>query len=169
MINNFNEFLDKILKLEGGYVNHPNDSGGCTNNGITLSTFKRYFGNDKTCEHLKNITKEQISKIYKEGFWDPCFGDEIKNSSVAHIFVDWAINSGIRTAVKEIQKIVGETTDGVMGNKTLNAINSFNQQKLFKKIKESRIAFYENLIKKNPSLKVFLKGWLNRLNEYNWK
>ena len=35
MSNNFQECLVKVLKHEGGFVNHPSDPGGMTNLGVT--------------------------------------------------------------------------------------------------------------------------------------
>jgi lysozyme family protein len=165
---NISIFLKKVLRLEGGYVNHPNDKGGCTNKGITIHTFKSFYGNNKTCDDLKNITEKEAEEIYRKNYWNPCWGDKIACTSVACIFVDWAVNSGVKTAIKNIQKIVGTTADGIMGNKTLSAINSYNPKELFDKIKEARKNFYENIVAKNPSQKVFLKGWMNRINDFSF-
>lgn len=166
---NFGIFLRKLLRLEAGYVNHKNDNGGCTNKGITINTFKKYYGAGMDCDDLKNITEEQVECIYKEGYWDPCWGDKIECSKIAQIFVDWAVNSGVKTAIKEVQKIVGTTADGIMGPITLKAINEFYPKKqLFDTIKEERVKFYKNIVKKNPKQKCFLQGWLNRLDEYEW-
>lgn len=163
----FNKFLNILLKVEGGYVNHPNDKGGCTNKGITIDTFKNYYGQDMTCEDLKNITDEQAGKIYKELYWDRCWGDEIESDKVANIIIDWAVNSGVKTALRNVQKIVGTLVDGVMGNMTLTAINNYGEEELFLKIRNTRKQFYENIINRNPSQKVFRHGWLNRLKHYD--
>ena len=32
-----------------------------------------------------------------------------------------------------------------------------------------RKAFFLNIVKKNPCQKVFLKGWLNRLNDFKFE
>ena len=56
-----------IHKWEGGYSNHPNDSGGCTMKGITINTFKKYFGDEKTCSDLRNITNEQWIYVFEKG------------------------------------------------------------------------------------------------------
>lgn len=164
----FGAFLRKVLKLEGGYVNHPNDKGGCTNQGITLNTFRDYYGAGLNCEDLQNIEDKQVEKIYKEGYWDPCWGDKIQCPKVAQIIADWAVNSGVKTALKAVQKIVKTDADGIMGPNTLNAINTYPAKDLFFEIKDTRKEFYENLVQKNPSQKVFLKGWIKRLDEYEW-
>ena len=165
---NIKTFLEKLMKLEGGYINHPNDKGGCTNKGITISTFQHYYGSDKTCEDLKQITEEQVEYIYRKGYWNPCLADKIQCPIIAYLIVDWAVNSGVKTAIKNVQKIVGTTADGIMGNMTLTAINEHPCKELFNKIKEARLDFYHNIVKRNPSQKVFLKGWENRLKAYEW-
>lgn len=165
---NFGVFLRKLLRLEGGYVNHKNDKGGCTNQGITINTFRDYYGYGLNCDDLKNITEEQVGHIYKEGYWDKCWGDKIQCPKVAQLIADWAVNSGVKTAIKGVQKIVNTEADGIMGPMTLKAINEFPAKDLFFKIKEAREEYYNNIVKKNPSQKSFLKGWLNRLNEYEW-
>ena len=165
---NFGVFLRKLLRLEGGYVNHKNDKGGCTNQGITISTFRSFYGAGLDCSDLKNIKDEQVENIYKKNYWDPCYGDKIQCSRVAYLIVDWAVNSGVKTAIKEVQKIVKTSADGVMGPMTLKAINTYPPKDLFFAIKDARKKFYENIVKKNPSQECFLKGWLNRLDEYEW-
>lgn len=165
---NFSVFLRKILRLEGGYVNHKNDRGGCTNKGITLNTFKQYYGSGLDCNDLKSMTEDQAEAIYKRGYWDPCWGDKIQCSKIAQLIVDWAVNSGVKTAIKKVQAIVGTTTDGIMGPITLQAINSHPQKDLFDKIKESRKEFYLDLVKADNKQRVFLEGWMNRLDEYMW-
>jgi hypothetical protein bfra3_11916 len=52
------KFITYIKSWEGGYVNDPRDSGGATNKGITLTTFRSVYGKNKTIEDLKNLTDE---------------------------------------------------------------------------------------------------------------
>ena len=134
-----------ILKWEGGFANHPNDKGGATNKGITIATFRQYMGQDATVEQLKAMTDEQWETIFKKGFWFPFKGDYITNQSIANICVDWAWGSGTRTAIK-------------------NA----NSKKLFEKIKSARLAFVEAIVRRDPTQKVFLKGWRNRINSITY-
>ena len=53
--------------------------------------------------------------------------------------------------------------DGIVGDKTIQAINNHDPKTLFTKIHERRKLFLENIVKNNPSQKIFLKGWLRRL------
>lgn len=67
--------IPRILKHEGGYVNHPNDPGGPTNKGITLATFRRYLKRNGTIDDLKALTTEQATAVYKAQYWDAVSAD----------------------------------------------------------------------------------------------
>lgn len=153
-----------ILKWEGGFVDDPLDRGGATNKGITIGTFRNFYGKDATVEQLKHITDEQWLHIFKSGYWDKWKADDIENQSIADIVVDWAWASGTVTSIKQVQKILGVAVDGIVGNDTLTAINTADQRILFDKIHSKRIEFVENIVKRNPSQARFLKGWKNRIN-----
>ena len=160
--------IPKVLKWEGGFINHPNDKGGATNKGVTLSTFRKYFGKTKTVNDLKNITNEQWQYIFKNGFWDRWKADLIKNQSIAELLVDWLYNSGT-LGIKYPQQVLGVVPDGVVGQKTLSAINNYpNQEELFYKLWNRRKKHYEDIVKRNPSQKVFFNGWMNRLNSFKY-
>lgn len=153
-----------ILRWEGGFVDDPLDRGGATNKGITIGTFRNFYGKDATVEQLKNITDEQWLHIFKSGYWDKWKADDIENQSIADIVVDWAWASGTVTSIKQVQKILGVAVDGIAGNDTLTAINTADQRSLFVKIHSRRIEFVENIVKRDPSQARFLKGWKNRIN-----
>lgn len=153
-----------ILKWEGGFSAHPNDTGGATNKGITIATFRYYLGKEKTVAELKKLTDEQWDYIFLKGYWNPFKADNIINQSIANICVDWAWASGTTTAIRQVQRLLGVTVDGMVGNITLSAINKSDQQLLFSRIKAQRLDFVNNIVKRNPSQKVFLKGWTNRIN-----
>lgn len=146
-----------ILKWEGGFVDDPLDRGGATNKGITIGTFRNFYGKDATVEQLKHITDEQWLHIFKSGYWDKWKADDIENQSIADIVVDWAWASGTVTSIKQVQKILGVAVDGIVGNDTLTAINIAGQRSLFVKIHNKRIEFVENIVKRDPSQARFLK------------
>ena len=52
----FKEYAKKLIEIEGGYVNHPDDLGGATMCGVTLNTFKQYCGAGKTIKDLRNMS-----------------------------------------------------------------------------------------------------------------
>lgn len=151
-----------ILSHEGGYVNDPRDSGGATNRGVTLATYRSVFGNKKTIADLKKITYEEWSIIFKKYYWDKCKADFIENQSVANMLVDFAWHSGVKNAVERIQRAVKVEDDGIMGRVTIGAINSYylGQDTLFDELKEARLSFMKGC----KSWNAHKNGWTKRLD-----
>ena len=163
----FDKYTPRLKKWEGNkYIDDPNDYGGATNSGVTLSTFRDVFGQDKTKEDLKNMTDEQWRTVMK-GIWDKCGGDSIKNQSVAEIYVDWCINSGV-SKIKMVQQMVGTPADGIVGPKTIAAINRANQQVLHRQIKLARAKRYIAQIEARPFNMDNFNGWFNRIIDFNY-
>jgi lysozyme family protein len=172
---NFDPYFPHIIKSEGAvYTNDPVDAGGCTKFGIILQTLKDYkFDTNKdgvfTCEDVKALTLEDSKSIYKKMYWDFFKADGIKNQSLAEYIVDGAINQGKGTIAKYVQQIIGVTDDGLVGNKTLEAINAHDSKDLFEKLKAKREDKYHRIVANNPSQKKFIKGWINRLNSIDYQ
>ena len=164
MQDNFKKSLDLILHHEGGFVNHPDDPGGATNKGVTLYTYSGFLGRKATVEELKNISDEEIQKIYKNNYWDRVKGDDLPTGLDLCMF-DWAVNSGFQRPAKVLQNIVGVKEDGYIGAKTLEACTSFLQDSytdsMIEKITEKREKFYRSL----KHFDTFGKGWLRRNEE----
>lgn len=163
-----NKLIPIIKRWEGGYSDNPNDRGGATNSGVTLAVYQSVYGKNKTKNDLKRMTNDQWNYIFTKLYWNKWKADEINNQSIANILVDWVWMSGLGT-IKKIQSLFGLTSDGIVGNKTISYINSHDQEEVFNKIWNRRKSFYESLVKNNPSQKVFLKGWMNRLNTYKFQ
>lgn len=162
------KLIPHILKWEGGFVNDPDDLGHETNKGVTFQTYKLYRRRKRlpepTVEDLKNISDEEFTDILKSLYWDACLGDRISSQSVANAIVDWAWNSGTKTVVKEVQRILGVKDDGIVGNITLAAINSRSPLPLFGAIQTARKFYIEEICISRPKNKKYRVGWLNRIN-----
>lgn len=78
------------------------------------------------------------------------------------MLVDFAYNSGVSKAVRHLQLTLGITADGIMGRKTLFAINKSNGERLFKRFKKTREGYLKSIAKGKQ--KGFLDGWLRRLS-----
>ena len=166
----------KILQWEGGYQCYKEDSGNWfrekligTNKGITPATYFTAFGVEPTVEDMKNLTDKQVEQILKKYYWDKWKADLIINQSVAEICVDWVWGSGV-WGIKIPQRVLNVSGDGIVGEKTLFAINNYHDQELlFNKIKQARITFIENIIIAKPKNAKFRKGWLRRINSYKFE
>lgn len=171
-----------ILSWEGGFVNDHADAGGATNKGVTIGTFRQVFGKDKTIADLKAMTDRQWHTIFKRYYWDKWKADEIYDQSVANMLVDWVWASG-QYGITNVQKLLGVAADGVVGRKTLAALNGREPKKLFREIYAARKAYYDRIIqasvtkferrigrKATQAEKLrytnerFRKGWLRRLD-----
>jgi len=168
--------IDSLIPIEfhveGGKVNNPNDKGRATNMGVTLATWKSQ-GYDKDgdgdidADDLNLINHADVVKILST-YWNRWQADKINNQSIANLLVDWVWNSGA-WGIKKPQIALGLDPDGVVGPKTIVAINSGDQSEIFKKIWIARKNFFEDICKRDPSQLVFIKGWINRLNSFKFQ
>ena len=165
--------VPKILKWEGGYVNDPLDHGGATNMGVTESTWKQ-CGYDKDgdgdIDHddIKLLSIANVAMVLKKNYWDRWQGDKIVNQSVAEILVDWVWGSG-KWGIIIPQRLLGLNADGMVGPITIASLNNAYPQQFFSKVWEARHLFLHAIVMNDPSQQKFLKGWLNRLRDYQFK
>lgn len=151
-----------LHSLEKGISNSPYDRGGFTVDGVTLTTFRRFYGPDKTEADLRNMTRPQWRHIMKTGYWDVCKADSIEDQRLAEIITDWCVNSGT-ARIRNVQTILGVRPDGAVGPITLGAINGADRDELYRMIMAARVAWFERIVRNDPAQKRNLKGWMNRL------
>ncbi|MDQ7043994.1 MAG: glycosyl hydrolase 108 family protein [Sulfurimonas sp.] len=151
----FENSIDKILINEGGYVNDPSDRGGETNFGISKLSYPNV--------DIKNITVEKAKEIYKRDYWDKVKGDDIESEHIAYEIFDTAVNMGSRTASKIAQTVAGVHPDGFIGAKSLEALNSMNEELFIASFKLAKIARYAYIVRTRPANRKFLFGWINRV------
>ncbi|MBV3619395.1 glycoside hydrolase family 108 protein [Bacteroides xylanisolvens] len=157
-----------ILSWEGGFVNDPDDKGGATNKGVTIATWKK-VGYDKDgdgdidVDDLRLLSPADMEKcVLKPHYWDRCQADAIQSQDIANILVDWVWASGA-WGIKYTQEVLGINADGIVGPKTIAAINAANPEELFHKIWNRREQHFRACASK-PGQAKFLKGWLRRLD-----
>ena len=158
-----------IQRWEGGFVDDPDDLGGATNMGVTIATYKVYRKrkglSEPTVDDLKHLSNNEWIDILKSLYWDKWKADQIKSQSVANILVDWVWASG-NYGIKIPQQLLNVKVDGIVGPKTLEAVNSRNPRELFDLIKIARFDFIEDICRKRPANNKFKRGWLNRINDF---
>ncbi len=163
-----------ILQREGGFSNRKADRGGATNKGVTLATW-RSVGYDKDgdgdidVDDLKLLTDDEvITRVLKPHYWDRYRADQIRSQSVANTLVDWLWMSG-RPAITKVQAHLGLTADGIVGSKTIAAINAAEPRRLFNEIKTLRAAYYAAIVRNDPTQQANINGWTNRLNALKYE
>lgn len=112
--------------------------------------------------------KELVAAFYRAKFWDALRADEIKSQKIADEIFCFAVNVGIKAAVKTAQKVASELTganlaiDGAIGAQTLRVLNSCDVDAFDVAFDAAEIAYYDRIIAANPSLKIYARGWRNR-------
>ena len=164
MKDDFAKALPRILVYEGGKVDDPEDPGGRTNKGITQATFNAFLrSHDAATRDVYGITDAEVSTIYKGEYWDRVRGDELPVGVDLCVF-DAAVNSGVGRAIKWLQQSLGDhysgQVDGVLGNKTLQAIEDLGDADT---LIEEFCARRLGALKRLSTFKRFGKGWTARI------
>ena len=157
---------ENMIRNEGGYVNHKvaGDRGGQTYAGIARAFHPNWRGwqlidaGDLESDQLITFVME----FYQKNFWDRLQGSAINSQEIAESLFDFAVNTGVRTAVKLAQIVVGANPDGIIGVNTLKKINAADEQLFISKYALAKVARYTNIVKRDRSQNKFLLGWLNR-------
>ena len=148
----FDEAFKALIGHEGGYVNDPKDPGGETKFGVSK---RAYPGED-----IAGLTLERAKALYLRDYWDVIHADELPKHVRFAVF-DAAVNSGVRQAIKWLQRAVGVNDDGVIGHKTLSAVVAMDPYKLVAVFNGQRLKFMTEL----NTFHVFGRGWARRVAE----
>lgn len=182
-MGDFEKAITTVLNNEGGFSNNKNDPGGATNYGVSLR-FLRSTGEygdidgdgDIDQDDIKMLTQEKAKELYRREFWDKYHYGMIFDDKTATKIFDIAVNCGPGTAARLIQKAVNSIrqadkeitlikVDGVMGPKTIEAINACGSKPLLSALVFFQKNYYRDLCENNEKLNVFLNGWLKRADK----
>lgn len=158
--NKFNIAFDSLISLEGDYSNDIVDNGGETKYGISRRIYKNL--------DIKNITIDVAKSIYYRDYWLIHNYDAIENDQIAEKIFHTTVNTGYKQShiiLQRALRAVGFKSlneDGILGCKTLAAINNASSISLIAALRSELAGFYRMLIIKNPSQNKFKNGWLNR-------
>lgn len=157
----FEQMLARVLKHEGGFVNHPDDPGGATNLGITQNVYDAHRVRGMLPrKSVKDITKEEASDIYFLEYFRPVWGPSLPEALAFQVF-DGAVNSGVKRSIRWLQAAVGAAQDGQMGPKTLAAVEAADLEQTIENYLNLRLAFMKSL----STWKTFGRGWQRRIDE----
>lgn len=158
----FARCLGFTLVQEGGFVDDPRDAGGATNMGITLATLRDWRGDDSLgVAAIRSLGKDEAGAIYGTRFWNIVRGDDLPEGLDLLLF-DFAVPSGPPNAAKILQRAIGATVDGWIGDETLekaHAAFGANEYALFRSITSKQSAFYQGC----KTFPTFGRGWMARL------
>ena len=159
MRENFDNALEWVLTHEGGFVDHPEDPGGATMQGVTQRVydgFRRRMGDP--IRPVKRIETHELRSIYRAQYWDVVMGDALPGGLDYAVF-DYAVNSGPAQAVRDLQRVLGVAVDGIMGNVTLGAAQEAASDYAISNLCRRRMDFLRQL----RTWGTFGRGWTRRV------
>lgn len=158
----FDKAFEMLIGHEGGYSDNPKDpgnwTGGKVNVGILKGTKYGIAANTYPEEDIKNLTLERAKFLYKRDYWDAAKIDRLPDAVRFDTF-DAAVNSGVNRAIRFLQLAVGVNDDGLLGPKTVAAVNAIDPQLLDKRISGYRLQFMASLKNWTDAS----RGWANRI------
>lgn len=166
-MSRFDDAIKIVLANEGSeFTNDPSDPGGATKFGISLNFYKTLHP-DATLNDIKNLTIEDAKLIYFKEFWEKLPHPYINSDRVLFKLFDLSVNMGLFMAAKCLQRAARANNhdiidDGIIGTKTLNAVNQSIAPQLLACLKSEAAGYYRTLVSQNKQLKIYLNGWLNR-------
>jgi lysozyme family protein len=169
------QMIDDVIRREGGFVDHPHDRGGPTKFGITKGTLARHLGRPVAIDEVRALTEDVARAIYRREYFDGPRVDRLPPRIQPFVF-DAAVNHGPRRAIRLVQQVCDAAgfgpvaIDGLCGPRTAEATAAADRVMgdwLLAALVEERRNFYVALVARDPSQRVFLRGWLNRLDEFD--
>ncbi len=145
---NFDTAFDRLIDSEGGYVNNTKDPGGETKFGISKRSYPHL--------NIKDLTLSDAKAIYKQDFWD-VLGEA--HPAIKFQAFDFAVNSGIQTAIRKLQASIGVADDGHWGPRSAAALNSMELNDVLMRFAAYRLDFMTSL----SVWPDFGKGWARRI------
>lgn len=147
---NFDQAFERLIGHEGGYTPGIGDPGGETKYGISQ---RAYPGED-----IKGMTLDRAKALFLRDYWGPAGCDAVPDGIKFDLF-DTAVNSGVKTAAKLLQRAVGAAEDGIIGPRTLQAVNSMPAPRVVARFNGARLAYMAGL----GHWDRFGRGWALRI------
>lgn len=158
----FDEAFDRLIGHEGGWSDDPKDPGNWTGGRVNVGTLKgTKFGiaaNTYGDLDIANLTLAQARGIYYRDWWLKAGADQMDAAIVFQLW-DFAVNAGISTAVRALQRAVRVADDGSIGPMTLRAVRAMAVTDVLMRFTAQRLRFYTSL----STWGTYGKGWTNRV------
>lgn len=166
-----NEWLWETAR-KSGFADDPDDAGGATMVGVTIATYTQYRKAKglpaPTVAQLRGMKYAEWLGILRTMYWDRWKADEIASQGVAEMLVDWVWASG-RYGITIPQKVLGVGVDGIVGRKTLEAVNGADAAVLFARLRAERVAYIDRICAARPVNRKYRRGWLRRIDAIRFR
>jgi lysozyme family protein len=176
----YESIIDRVIEAEGGYADHPADSGGPTMYGITLTVARAngYLG------EMRDLPESLARAIYRNRYIVKPKFDRVAaiDADIAHELIDSGVNMGPARPAEFFQRCLNVFNangsryadlfvDGDIGNATLDALRAFlrwrgaeGKRVLLRALNSLQGTFYIELAEKRPKDEAFVYGQiLNRV------
>jgi lysozyme family protein len=172
------ELINKLIDIEAGYVDDPDDSGGETKYGITIKVARAYG----YAGSMRDLSIETAKEILDRRYWKSLNLDKIYGISekIAYELFDTGANMGVSRAGRFLQRALNLLTDdndlkvdGKVGEMTLMALKKYlskrpnfksSEKVLLRMLNSQQGAFYMTLGERRVKDERFMYGWfLNRV------
>ena len=151
-----NQIVEGILEREGengpDFLT-PGDRGGRTSWGISERAHPEAWHNGPP-------SKDEARVIYFKTYVGPFL--DVAPPDVRNQLVDFAVTSGVKTAIYYLQRTLGVTPDGYIGQKTRAALVGVDSRLLNNALVAARLKFIDTLTDTEKSQKQFEEGWESR-------
>src|SRR5687768_3478302 len=158
----FDTAFERVIGHEGSLSLDPTDRGNWTSGIVGVGKLKgtKYGISAMSYSHLdiKNLTLDQAKQLYRADFWSKVNGDALPDGVAFQLF-DFAVNSGVGTAIRYLQRAIGVADDGVWGPVSQAAANAKTESDLIKLLCAERLDYMTKLTGWN----VNSRGWARRI------
>jgi lysozyme family protein len=148
------------LSYEGGFADNPKDPGGATNYGITARALAAYLHRAVTTDDVRDMSRDTAIAIYRANYWNAVRCQDMP-AGIDGLVFDFVVNSGAAHAIPPLQTITRAAggADGMVGNKTIAAVDVADLQVLAVRYTAARVSFLEA----DPDFAEFGNGWMKRV------
>ncbi len=151
------DMIDRLISREGGdkITRDPNDPGGLTKFGISQRSYPDL--------DITNLTYTAAKDIYIRDYFTKPHIHLLPNEQLQESVLDYAVHSGVETAIRAVQKLCGVYQDGKIGIKTIAACERLGPLNIREALKRERCLFLVRQVKMKPVKIKYLEGWISRV------
>lgn len=146
----FDTAFDRLIGHEAGYVDDPNDPGGETKWGISKRSYPDL--------DIASLTRDDAKHIYLHDFW-LALDAETLHDGVAWQLFDFAVNSGIGSAIRAYQRALDVADDGHFGPMSKAAAKAMSETDQIMRLCAERLMF----MTRTKNWRFHGKGWARRM------
>jgi len=150
MSASFDAALAFVLEWEGVASNHPDDPGGETFMGLSSRAHPDL--------DVMSLTANAVRDVYAQRYWHAARCPDLPAPLALPVF-DGAVQHGVRLSLRLLQKAVSVAADGIVGPRTLAAVQAHPWGHVLVRYLAERALCYSAL----PHYATFALGWHRRL------